>query len=98
MEEHGNGSATAMEKPSFLKRGFTAKNMSSDQKEERKNYYIHVLEHSNLYTKAALHSAHDAKRAAGNWVYLNQGNTKWNWTAASATETVFLGRSQDHVS
>ena len=96
MEEHGNGSATAMEKPSFMTRG--GRSLSSDQKKERKMYYIHALEHPNLYTPAVVRNAHRAKREAGDWTYLNLGNVKWNWTAASATETVFSGSSQDQAS
>ena len=50
MEEHGNGSSTAMEKPSFMTTRMQVRCMSSEQLEERKIYYIHVLEHPNLCT------------------------------------------------
>ena len=83
MEEHGHGSATAMEKPSFMKIGFKLQHMSDDQKEERKIYYIHVLEHPNLYNSVQTSSAQRAETKAGNWMCLHLGPVKWNWLDCS---------------
>ena len=49
MEEHENSSSTATEKPIFVTKRISVHHMSSEQVEERKIYYINVLEHPGLY-------------------------------------------------
>ena len=75
MEDHENGSSTAMEKPSFMTKRRSVRYMSPEQLEERNIYYIHVLEQPGLYIRAEVKNA---QRAAEDWIYVNLGTVKWN--------------------